>query len=179
MPDSSASNYEDALFERIGEPRAHWLKINVADIEKQDGSLLPPSAGRDEPGAGKPRLDEVVAELDRAKRELALVYASTSWKLTRPLRTANVTVRNYFRSVLARVLTWLALAAMKRYPFGIVHLIRLFERRLLGLAIVRPLRNGSDQRPASSVWFIDPDPDAVSDWEKIAYGASRKINGSR
>ncbi len=159
--------------------RTRRLKLNVEDIEKQDGFLLPPSAGRNEPGTGEPRLDELVAELDRAKRELALVYASTSWKLTRPLRAANVTVRDYFRSVLARVLTWLAQAAMKRYPFGIVYLIRFFERRLLGLAMVRSLPKGRERRPASSVWFIDPDPDAVLDWEKIAYGASRKINGSR
>jgi hypothetical protein len=109
---------------------------------------------RTEPEAANLRLDALAAEFDLSKRELASVYASTSWKLTRPLRFASGAVR----SVVAHLIP------PRKHPAS-----RSVETTTPGR--LEPL--------SPTIWAIGADPDVLSDWEKIGYEASHKISGTR
>jgi hypothetical protein len=103
--------------------------------------------------ATKPPRDAMAVELDLAKRELASVYASTSWRLTRPLRIASSAVR-------ALVLHLIAI--LKRPPSASVNVLA---------HVVEP--------PSHTRWSIDADPDVLSDWKRIALEGSRVTSLTR
>lgn len=109
---------------------------------------------RAERAAAKLRLGALAAELDLSKRELASVYASTSWKLTRPLRIANAAVWALIKHLIS---------SPKRPPS----------------TSVNATADGTLESPSPTIWSIDADPDVLSDWNRIAHEASRNISGTR
>jgi hypothetical protein len=85
-------------------------------------------------------------------RELDATCASTSWRITKPLRQVAMAVRSFERS------------------------LRAIWRRLLFSLRIRVQHLNA---PSRMLWAIDADPNALSEWKKIVSAASRKSGGDR
>ena len=125
----------------------------------------------------------LTADRDPSKRQHTSVHTGPSWQLRRPLQVAGgavwarVSPKQYLRHPFVGALTWLrSHPELKPYAVSILHLIPPLERRLSRFA------NANDQatlkRPPSSIWAIDADPEALSEWRKITDEA-RRMSGIR
>jgi hypothetical protein len=105
---------------------------------------------------------------DAAKRELAAVYSSTSWKVTALVRGIKQP-KHYARRVLEHALIW-----FKRHPGlkgrvrrAIRYAPRWLEQRLLASA------RAGDPR-VNVTWALEPDPAVCSEWETLVSNTDRK-----
>lgn len=108
--------------------------------------------------------------LDKKNRELADLYNSSSWRITRPLRALTRSLRTFrssFRHKL-RVLTAEGLIKLRKYPR--LKSLAIASSRLLPPVERRLRRLAEPWAPRASLWSIDVDPQILADWTEIVRG---------
>jgi hypothetical protein len=112
-------------------------------------------------------LDGKDHEIDAKNRELAAVYDSSSWRMTRPLRTLTRSIRTQRSSLRHNVGVMAAegLAKLRKYP-------RLKSAAIAGSRLFPPLerrlrRLAEPWAPRASPWAIDVNPQVLAEWTTI------------
>ncbi len=157
------------------------LRRKVDDLQKEVAAMLAKSSGlRQDLAKGH----NEILERDRAvallTEEIAAIRASTSWRLSAPLRgfkwavmAMTAAVFGIPRRAVRLGLEW-GLAAVKRFPRlkGAVQVVlRQFpwlERQLRLFAMARGYGNGTMQR-GEITWFIDTSSSASEAWQHLLW----------
>lgn len=152
------------------------LQIKMDHMEAERKGI---EARLEELDARSQKLQILVDELQKARDELSLelhtVYASRSWRLTEPLRTANTRVarlvalpKNALRLPLEHALCWLRQRPKRRAQLlRVLRLVPALERRFLRFAEARRPPLLQDPSFANPAWSLDPDPKILSEWKKV------------
>jgi hypothetical protein len=118
--------------------------------------------------------------------ELAAVYASTSWRITRPFRGVSRAARaiaapkEALRRTAERGLVWLSgRPRMRRWTVSLLRVLPPLERRLRQFATVRGYGPVQLPPPAQPIWALDCAPDSLAEWQRLVSGASRTHKGRR
>ena len=118
--------------------------------------------------------------------ELAAVYASTSWRITRPLRGVSRAARaiaapkEALLRTAERGLVWLSgRPRMRRWTLSLLRVLPPLERRLRQFATVRGYGPVQLPPPAQPIWALDCAPDSLAEWQRLVSGASRTHKGRR
>jgi hypothetical protein len=104
------------------------------------------------------------------QQDLQAVYESTSWRVTRPLRSATTllrTARSRLRgavaSALGRGLRWMHThPEAKNAAKAVLRLAPPLQRRLLRFSQSRPY--GGAMQSGRAKWNIEPEPSALQFW---------------
>jgi FkbM family methyltransferase len=144
---------------------SQFARQSRSKIERQKAEI---AVKNEKIAAHQVQVDALKTKADAAKRELAAVYTSTSWKVTALVRGLKQP-KHYARRVLEHALIWI-----NRHPGlrGRVRRAIRYAPRWLQQRVLASARAGVPR--VNVTWALEPDPDVCSEWETLVSNTDRK-----
>ncbi|MGQ3355553.1 MAG: FkbM family methyltransferase [Phreatobacter sp.] len=140
----------------------------------------------DELAAANAQIRALSAVVERVSGDLSAVHASTSWRVTKPLRgvghaaKAVTAPKESLRRAAEHGLVWLnGRPKVRHWAVSLLRVVPPLDRRLRQFATVRGYGAALPQPPAQPVWALDCAPESLSEWQRLVSGASRTLKGKR